>query len=833
MERKILKLDLNLGLENENNGSLTRASFLKNIILKNGASCKRPGWDVIGQLKDEDGELKINGIFPFVENGQEELIVHAGTRLYKCAKDLSEIKEIAHEGFSIQDQRSQGVIIDNRLWLFGVGVPLAYDGELSLAVDGEKSYVPTTRVGITDIYSGDMYKDLEKPNLLTTKRKNRALGKDTYRTLEKSPVISLDGDILWGKPIDVEVRLRVRAYGDGVNENTSIYRGVNREGKEQNMVVVASFHLDSASLGATIKPSGPLYDEMGDEVTIKFEDETHYTYDTLPWYIRITGKRQLTFDFDAPTPTNGVDNIEITFHSQSEEWDLSKIRLGVVTTTESGQDVAVLVCGDNLIRYTDYEKGMAYIPTANLLQIGSGAQISAIVPVAGGYLGVFTENGFYKIKLPGGSEKSISAYKSTDKVGALSQWCCMTVDSDTVVLTSSGVYGVKTGENDEIVSQLYNRGTRIDNILNTFSREQLKGAVAAEHQGRLYLFIDGNVLVADSQKRSTRKGLGSAAFEYEWWLWDTCPARVAVSAYNKLYMGREDGTIATFESQGADTHKRRFSEEALTLAFSHDEADRSVYVASDQPQNGTEARVSPHRRRVAEGIKYLEQGLYSIPKDQLFDKNGALRVFEGDYYICKKAGAIIEQIKVLQVDPQACTLKCEARFTGENGYLYVPCDEKTVYTVKRETEGFSLWLGSEGAVLKGDSLVFTLNEVREIECEIVSCPISLGEPIFRKNLWGVYVKPTKSTTGEVEVEIETLRGKSKEVLRLDTALDFEELDLGSLAFGGSFDRAVYVPFFERGVSYLTLTLRSRGKDDFGIEAVYLCYTQGKKHKGEG
>lgn len=834
MEKKILELKLNLGIENESTEESARASEISNIILKNGVSVKRPGWRVIGQIRDENGNAKINGIFPFSENGTQELIVHAGTGLYRCSTDFSTVSKINVGGILLPDLRSQGVIIENRLWIFGIGEPLIYDGEILKASALDNIYIPVTRRGITDVYSGDMYTAGESANVLTTKRINTVCGKDTYRTKDKNPVVSLDGDIIWGTEMDVKMKIRVRSYGDGVNETTSIYRGMNVDGNEENMVVTVKFHIDKAWLNSSLAPSAPITDEMGRDVTIVFEDETQYLYHQLPWKIRITGQRQLTFDMDIPSPTEGVDNITITYHSAGESQDLAHARLGATTTTEAGQNVAILVCQENVIRYTDYKRGMVYIPESNRLQIGNtGDYITAIIPISGGYLGAFSENGFYKIKLPSTRDDGPQVYKTVDKVGAYSQWCCGVMGSDTIALTPGGVYGVKPGSLNEQASHLYNRGTRISHILDSFDREQLKNVVTTEHRGKYYIFIDGKVLVADSQKRSTRKSLGASAFEYEWWLWDGCPARCVASSHEALYMGRENGTVAVFDSICFDLHEKRYSINGLSLAFSHDEGDRSVYVASEELSDGLFATVSPHRRRVAGGIKYIESQLYSVPEDQLFDENGEVQIFAKDYYFCKEAGAIIEKIKVLEVNPQACTIRCEANFTGQNGYLYVDADEKTTYKVKKEVGGFSLLLGDRGVVFKGDDLVISVLDKKKIKTKIVSMPISLGDPTLRKSLWGVYVKPTRDTVGEIEIEIETLWGKSKERVRLGSPLDLDKMDFGALAFKGGFDRMVFVPFFERGVNYLTVSISTEGDGPFGIEALYLCYTQGKKYKGEG
>lgn len=834
MEKKILELKLNSGIENESIKDTARASEISNLILKNGVSVKRPGWKVIGQISDENGYAKINGIFPFSENGKQELIVHAGTGLYKCSTDFSTVSKINIGGILLPDQRSQGVIIENRLWIFGIGEPLIYDGEICKVSALANIYVPVTRRGITDIYSGDMYSVGESANVLTTKRINTVCGKDTYRTKGKNPVFKLDGDIIWGTEMDVEMKIRVREYGDGVNETTSIYRGMNGGGDEENMVVTVKFHTDKTSLNSSLVPSQPIIDEMGRVVTIVFEDETQYLYHQLPWKIKITGQRQLCFDMDIPSPTEGVDNITVTYHSAGESQDLAGARLGATTTTEAGQNVAVLVCQENVIRYTDYKRGMVYVPESNRLQIGNrGDYITAIIPTLGGYLGAFSENGFYKIKLPNTKEVGPQVYKTVDKVGAYSQWCCGIMGSDTIALTPGGVYGVKPSSQNEQVSHLYNRGTRISHILKSFDKEKLKNAITTEHEGKYYIFIDGKVLVADSQKRSTRQGLGASAFEYEWWLWDGCPARCVASSHESLYMGRENGEVAIFDSLSYDLCEKTYSENGLSLAFSHDEADRSVYVASCELKDGLFAVVSPHRRRVAGGIKHIEDQLYSVPKEQLFDESGSVQIFPGDYYFCKEAGAAVEKIKVLEVNLQACTIKCEAKTTGQNNYLYVDADEKTVYNVKKEVGGFSLWLGGKGAVFKGDDLVISVLDKREIKAKITSMPISLGDPTQRKNLWGVYIKPTRDTVGQVEIEIETLWGKSKERVRLDAPINLDKMDFGALAFKGGFDRMVYVPLFERGVNYLTVSVSAEGKEPFGIEALYLCYTQGKKYKGEG
>lgn len=138
--------------------SNNRSPNAVNIISDSGGYPeKRLGWRTIA-----DYEEAINGIF-FFENGDEDdMLIHAGTKIYKGTTVLRE---------NVFDGKSQGVTVGTKLYILTGSEYLMYDG-ISVKPVSEEAYVPVTSIP-ADLEANESFMDV---NLLTPWRINQFIG---------------------------------------------------------------------------------------------------------------------------------------------------------------------------------------------------------------------------------------------------------------------------------------------------------------------------------------------------------------------------------------------------------------------------------------------------------------------------------------------------------------------------------------------------------------------------------------------------------------------------------------------------------------------------------
>ena len=192
---KRLKIDNFLGVDyasSKLNAANFRATEMKNFIHRDGVNHKRFGWNEIAKIKDSEGNLlSINGFWEFKDRNMESAvyIVHAGTKLFRIDNFGNNSFETEYtdisNGFEFLDQRSYGVVRGNFLYLFSGNKYLMYGKwnnglyELRAVENGEKTYIPTTTIGISAEGSNiDVRRTHEEINLLHKRRRNKLIGEN-------------------------------------------------------------------------------------------------------------------------------------------------------------------------------------------------------------------------------------------------------------------------------------------------------------------------------------------------------------------------------------------------------------------------------------------------------------------------------------------------------------------------------------------------------------------------------------------------------------------------------------------------------------------------------
>ena len=93
--------------------------YIKNMLPRNGALCKRNGRETLCTVRDSSGKrLSVNGIFSYGGN----FIIHAGKHLFISPLNFSSVEELSlPSGVSLLDRRSKGYENGGILWIYGAG----------------------------------------------------------------------------------------------------------------------------------------------------------------------------------------------------------------------------------------------------------------------------------------------------------------------------------------------------------------------------------------------------------------------------------------------------------------------------------------------------------------------------------------------------------------------------------------------------------------------------------------------------------------------------------------------------------------------------------------
>lgn len=819
-------------------GERDGAYLIKNMIYSGGKNKKRNGHQNVALFTDDELKpLRINGIYnySYVDESGEYItsrIVHAGNKLFKATNNFQAIEEIPlAEGVSLKNERSRGFTMGKNLWIIGAGNVLIYDGTaVRYAYDGENAYVPDTSAYLKD---GKIYKN-ESPNLLTRKRVNRFLSSSIYRDSGVINVFYLDEKIKYGTNFVLEIKIRTRTSEEEPNSTTSSYIGVDSRGVEVSRVVTIRYARKSIDGGAYFLAE-PIRDEAGNEINIRI-GEQDYTYDKLPFAISLIGGRELKIPYDITPPSLNEENVKIEYEAESEDNVFENAKIGALANSDKGGQILLLGFDDNTIRFTDGEKGFFYFPEKNKISLGSdGEKINAIIRLSDNLVGVFKEKSFYRIRFTSSNESGYEIYSSSDSLGAYSIFSSTMVDYDCLVFNEMGVYGVseyKTVSN--VFNCLRQRSDRINPLLEKYTEQERREAQSISFGARYYLFIGEDAYIADTRRKIKETGAQSDAFQYEWWLWDNCSARVVYSDGVNLYFGTEKGEIRKFTNDFCDIQAYEYKTDDLSLLLkNHDNySDFLISERESLDYEKTSAYLSAHKRLISSDAIYENGELY-FSQDDFFYKNGAIKIHEGEYAeIYKKSGELVCGFYIEDVDPvfKSIGVKGNMALTDGEGYMvYFSYNSGKKYGVAIALEGVCLTLGGEPIKIKDEeNLSLVVFEKTPIKCVYKTKPCTFDKPLKKKSIRKLFLKPTNETKGKIEITLESEKSKIKKSLTISEPLDFEKASFESLSFGK--ENGITYPIFAflRGFENITIEIKSETDKDFGIEGLSILYEQNEK-----
>lgn len=829
------------------NVSSTRASYMRNMISKGGVNHKRNGWCEITSFGNSTGELPINGIFDYIDptTKTKYLIVHADTSFFKCSTDFSIKTQIATASdVTITNTKSRAYYKDGLLWILGCGDFLVYDGNKIIKVINSKfSYTPTTAIGITTDGKLDA---LEGANMLCKRRKNKLIGSNegTY-----TKEYLLDGKIDTTKPVIVDIKV----YCDSKKTGDNIYPGHLMVGdKEYRGIVNIHYEFNSPSEKTTPDEIACTC-ELG-EGTLYYDDENGGEANLVAHIKNYELKKRGVFSCgNTPPPLEGESNITVEYTADYE----GALELSTSCVMPCyGDDVLIAVHGNNVLYFSDVlspnaDYGFAYFPVDNFIVVGNDKDpITAVVPLGDSSVGVFKKNSFYRVNFSLQLESDTQdaelipqIVESFDSAGCINQDVAVNVNADTLVFNRNGVFGVEFNTNTRSLKM---RSSCVNKELCAYSYETLSGAVACEHEGRYYLFINGKVYIADSRFKVYESNRLDTSFEYEWWVWDNCPAKVVCSIDGKLYMGRENGRIAVFDDKFTDRRQKTITSGDGDFT-SHTIAPKSktLFYTSDYIgiKEGDRVQIENAYSCLGNFLTSITNKGVRVVVEQALVAYGLIYVGAMVYF---ESDEELNPYEIIDVcfENDECVAYINASECGEKEVLLISLEGRNYVVVDKKENLFNLideqFYGAENPIIqcyaslsREEKLMLRLPEgTVNVECEYKTPVMNLGTEIQAKNLWKIAITVSNDTVGEVLVGYETNVNNVLAKKTVAGAFDFNALDFKTFTFESGFYKSYVKRMLERNFNYICFKFASRSNGDFAIESFTFVYSINGVLKGD-
>lgn len=847
--KKTYQINTNRGVDLTSsplNVSHSRASYMRNMINEGGINKKRHGWNEIAYFENPDGNtLPVNGIWEYKhpDTGDKSLIVYAGTSFFKCNYDFTAQEEIDVESDAeVNGEKCRAYYKDGLLWLIGCGDYLVYDGESIQKVENSKyAYAPITMLNLTpsqihendesvtfEASGGVTYEDV---NLFTRKRRNKLIGKTgSY----KSVTYELDGKIDYCMPI--KITIDVIPSGKPKNDNEiAVYAKYKDNNEKVTDIVTLTYQTSEYEEKGQLSKYSAFCN--GKEVSLytKGEESVEIEFSAI---VRLFNheRGQITFYFPVSTYIDGYSNITVEYYADYER--SIGLTASAVYAQANGVDLLLVANRGNAIFYNgldsiDCEYSFGYIPVEKFITFGTDREeITAIVPMADG-VGVFKGKSFYRVAFTftSDSETYTAEYvpqitEAADGNGCVNQFVAYNVNGDTVIFDGTGVYGIEITSQQRVLKL---RSSNISKVFEQYSDEEINSAVAVEHEGRYYLFITGDVYIADSRFKVYESGRLDTSFEYEWWVWDNCPASIVCSIGGKLYMGRENGKIAVFDKEYKDRELLIARSSKNEVVCTTDEGPSMLTFDEEfGVMDGDKIQISCGRKLLYNGVIPQYNNKITIPI-----KNNLLGFYIGQTVY------VLSQNKYCKITDFNAEFNCfvlDCDYQGvfhDSIYEDVSCKKFILDKILGES-GFLICERNKNQELKAISLedyegFFVIVErERNVECEYHTPALDLGSNLSLKILNQLLITVSNDTEGAIDIGYQTNNNNRYLSREIGAGLDFGNFNFNSLSFDGSFYKTYIKRVFERNFNYICFKFASYTDKSFGVENFSCVYTMNNK-----
>ena len=783
-------------------GMEASGGYSVNLLPENGTLKKRNGWRVLHSFRDDRLlSMEINGIYEYKGEKKSCLIVRAGDKLYQSDYEFKNVSVISTP--SLERRRAQAQMFAGLLWLGGMGGLAYYDGEAVRNVkDSKMAYVPHTTAEIGDTESAMEPVSKESPNLLYGRRINTLRG-EKYESEEYR--FALDASVEYGTPLSLEAQIRVKRSDEGESGIRTTDYVAKKDGVRIGGVVTVRFYTESLSENGEVLCLG-VFDERNNSVSL----------DGATLTCRVENGKWVVLGFNAVAP-EVRDNITVEYTAQGELDGLSPEIFANVSTTSGS--AMLFACGTNRL-FALYERdGLLYAPKNQVIDVGEKTEkITAVLPLPNGYVGVCKKNGFYTVRIAGGELES-EAYASSDFYGCISPFAYGRLGYDCISFCSEGVFGVDEIKNAEYqISRLRPRATSIQGELNAFSSGERAEACTAVFGDRFYLFIGTGAYVTDMQLTDG---------EYEWWHLESCPCRFATAAKGTLYMGRDTGDIAVFDSGYTDRDGAMLKQAERDFVLVDADATVAVFHHALKVREGDKISLPPHYVCLGECNYDSKKGKIRVPEELFWGTQGQALLYDGmDIMLLDAQDYIIYEGKIKDTEMYSSTVDC--------GFLPLSCDAPVVLCVKRTEKAEYILADLDGQLYltfedKPVRLYSTdvewvyLKKEREIVCALYTGITDLCHT-EEKTLFSVIASFSADTVCNVKIGCETAKNTFSREIKIGAGMDFNFLDFQSIGFSSQLKKRVRVNCLEKNFDYIRLFFISESGREMSIDGLSLIYT---------
>lgn len=818
-----------------------RASQAVNFINEAGITQKRNGWAQQCRVVKDGVPQRINGIFEYVDGEHKEVLVHAGTRLYRLNKteagsiytmtDVTQSCTYAPAALDLsrlKDTRSQAFLQGGKMYWIGAGDYLVYgswDGgqsyELRRVYDNEDTYIPKTtiNIGSTTMNGIDIRASLDAVNYMTGWRRNGLCGP------RKDPNIQAPyGEYYLDTSIDENTVVELEAIGDDGKIN--VYRTGEKEDDP-----------DAFNDGFNNK--------NGSRIISRAEGR-----------IRLVG-------IGATSGTD--DNVTVTFRHREEGYEnrIESCEFGVLFGV-SGNTDRLFLAGNPEFPNVDFYSAMddyTYFEDINTVSMGSdGYRVLGYSRLADNTMAIFKEKsqteasifyrtGYYKdfYNADGSLDEALSIFPTTaGNIGetVISRHACADFGGDSLILSENGVFGIVLTDNVTTATR-YTRERSLSINARLRKEPNLSNAVSISYKGRYYLAVNGHCYVADARYRYSAYDALDGAYQYEWWYLDNIPAHVWAEMDGALWFGTEDGRLCCFDDQYTD----RIFHDLATGEMTLDEDQECIFYSSAigfDIRNGDELRV-------------LGGTLHSVYAPSVTVKGGRLfvspseiiSVYEGAEVYCDRiSGAALQlhtKYTVDDVDLGDCSFalldKSGATVAAGNGTARL-CSRHTatLYLSDVDADACSFGLKEHPdakeldlALYNGEGsglLTARVTRAQNVKAEWVTSINDLGSAEYTKRLHGMMVVVERGTSGEMRFGYESRFGPSlDQVYGVADAFSWSDFSFIDFTFDAGFARSFNVRLMERGVNFVAMRLTSDTDKPCAINRMAIQYEVTRKTRG--
>ncbi len=850
--KKIYSIRSNRGVDLASsplNISDNRASYMMNMISRNGTNRKRHGFSSMIQFRDEnDTPLPINGIHPYTtKTGVEQIVIHAGDRLY-----LSNGGRIGR--MEVLNQRSQSFYLNDCLYIVGCGPIVKYNGSSCSYID---PYVPLV---MTDAdYRFNSAQVIESVNLLTTARKIKYDG-TVYE--DGTGVFNFDTNTDFDRDITIKVFLssehnEIRLRSPDAEKNPDVDKRYTGEPIE------CTFLLSNASDDGIIP-----VEEINIDGKVPYvfdENDTGSSIIDIECSIRNLKNNNKRFDFSFnPSPQIENDlNIEVTYHGKTDNrHKIDNCTFGAIVGDDNNATRLILSGGGdrNMCYISDsiHMEGCAYFPDTNFISVGNSQPVTAFLRLSDSSVGIFKENEFYRynFEFVADSQTFVTklqmvGFKGDDEEGCINPYAAVNVNSDSLVFTGEYVCGVANlSSSSSVEKHLKKRSSKLEGVFSKYSREELKNAICGSYDGRYYLFVAGDVYIGDTRYKIYESNKLDPGFEYEWWVWNGINAYSVGMTQDKMYIGTANGELLCENEEYQDIHIIKCAAKA-DVTYNK---ETGCFTVSEEITDGYED-IKVKLTGYKEWLKGKK--IYSAVYNSTYDPTCSyISLSEEEYQL------IEDGQKIRLVWSQGGEMKLSdaiiETYADEEGYViwlfdgngtpvnFESVTEADIHIYESGTRYYSM--ASEGddwrlfdehgnetkwSVIDGigDYPELTFYDFKNVVATYHSPIMDLGYPVYTKTLFRIAVTMEGNGFGEVGISYETLENAVSTAIKKSRDFNFDSLDFSSVSFESSFVQTLSTRVYERNFNYIIIRLEFRGNNDISLDQINLIYTVNQIIKG--